>query len=152
MTPQQRAFKAAFRALVDDIGGFDPAAALLSYPKGHLSLAAGLNHPEASPRVDHAAALELLAGKPRVTEQMALASGYWLLPVAPAAGTEGAALAEVLGNAGELGRRAALALGDGRVEDAERAGLVEQLGVLARVVATAQSIIAGPALKLRSVV
>lgn len=151
MTPQQRAMKAAFRALVEDVGGFDAASALLGYHKGHLSHAASMNHPDSAPRADHALALEQLAGRPRVTEQMALAQGFTLMPVAPAIGLEGAALAEVLGNAGELGRRAALALSDGRIEDAERAGLVEALGVLARAVGQAQGVIAGPAIKLRSV-
>lgn len=146
-----RAVKTAFGLLLRDVGGSDAASAALGYPKSHLSEAASHHHADRGARCDHALVLEAIAGRPRVTEAMACVGGYTLLPIPGAHGVPGAALAEVLGGAGELGRRTTLALADGSLTEAERAGLVEQLAALGRAVAHAQAVIAGPAVKLRSV-
>jgi len=151
MTDRQRSIKAAFGLLLKDVGGVDAASALLDgYGKGHLSQAASPFH-DSAPRVDHVLALEEMAQRPRVTQILALALRMRLVPMPDASGIPGAALAEVLDGAGELGRRAMLALADGELTEAERAGLVEQLAELGRAVEQAQSVIAGPRAALRRV-
>jgi hypothetical protein len=82
---------------------------------------------------------------------MARLSGCVLLPLPRRAGSESEALAAVLRGAGVVGGRVADALGDGRITDAERGRLAEDLDALARAVAHAQAVLAGPAVPLRGV-
>jgi hypothetical protein len=137
-----RAIKVAFDTLMDLVGGVDAASAALGYSKSHLSDAASLHHPDRAPRLDHAAELELIAGRPLVTAQLARMAGCTLLPLPRAAGTAGAAIAEVLRGAGELGAEAAAALDDGTLTEAERAALAERLDTLARAAVQARAVLA----------
>jgi hypothetical protein len=142
---ESRAIKVAFRLLVEDVGGVEAASAALGYPPGRISEAYAL-HTQRAPRVDHARRLEALADNPRVTATLARLAGCTLLPQPRLSGDAGLAIAAVLRGAGELGGRAATAMGDGVVDDAERAGLVDQIGALQRALAHAAAVLAGPAL------
>lgn len=138
-----RALKSAFRQLVAAVGGTEPAAAYTGY---HHSRIAAMYHPDTEdmPNLAVVADLERVVGLPLVTAQLARLAGHALLPLPCATGSDAAALADVLRGAGELGARTALALADGRIADEERAGLVDGLGELARAVAHAQALLAGP--------
>lgn len=140
----RRSITTAFRVLIRDVGGLVAAEHLLGYPASRLSEAASLNHPDRMPRVDHVAALEVETRRPLVTSHLAMMSGYTLLPVGAGRGPEGAALAAVLADAGTLGARAMEAMSDGKLDDAERAQLATQLGLLARGVAHAIAVLSAP--------
>lgn len=139
---EHRALQALFGELLDRVGGVHAAAAALHYPASHLSEAANLAQPGRGPRADHVAELEAIAGEPLVTAQLARMAGCTLLPLPHAEGNDGAALAAVLRNAGELGGQVAAALSDGRLSAEERAALVAGCDTLGRAVAHARAVLA----------
>lgn len=145
--------KTAFRVVIQHVGGLEAARAVTGYPTSRLAAAYDLAQLDRMPRCDHVADLEAVAGTPLVTFHLARLSGHTLLPLGDAAGLEGKALAAVLGAAGELGQRAMEAMADGRLDEAERARLLDQLGTLQRGVAQAMAVLAGaaPAPPLRRV-
>jgi hypothetical protein len=146
-----RALKTGLGLLIRDVGGLEAAASVTGYSHGRLSEAASVHNEARWPRVDHVAELEAVAGQPRVTFHLARLPGCTLLPMPVAHGDCGMAIGAVLRTAGEFGGRAAEAMADGRLDDAERAALVERLAALKRAVAHAEAVIAGPALKLKAV-
>jgi hypothetical protein len=125
-----RGLKTAFRALIDAVGGFDPASLVLKFPVSKLSEAASLHRMDRAPRIDHVAVLEALVGEPLVTAQLARLSGHALLPQQAAPAAPAPLLARVLREAGELGGVTAETLADGRVTQAERDALVAGLDEL----------------------
>ncbi len=144
------ALKTATRGLVDSLGGVEAASTVLSgYSIGRISEAMSLHHPDRLLRLDLVADLEAVAPQPLVSATMARLAGCVLLPLPKRAGSESDALAAVLRGAGVVGGRVADALGDGRITDAERGRLAEDLDALARAVAHAQAVLAGPAVPLR---
>ena len=146
------ALKTALRGLVDAVGGVEAASSVLGgYSIGRISEAMSLHHPDRTLRLDLVADLEQVAPQALVTAAMARLAGCVLLPLPRRAGSEAEALSGVLRGAGELGGRVADALGDGRISDDERGRLAEQLDALARAVAHAQAVLAGPAVPLRGV-
>lgn len=89
MNPQRdilgpdRALKTAFRDLVlNRIGGVDAADATMGVRVGRSQLGSYLNpHEDAFPRVDVVVALEIAAGEPVVTSEMARRNGCSLIPL-----------------------------------------------------------------------
>jgi hypothetical protein len=124
-----RALKALFGELVHRVGGVDAASAALEYSKSHLSEAASLRLP-GSPRVDHVAELEAIAGEPLVTAHLARLAGCLLLPQATETGCPHQSIAAVLRGSGELGASVAAALSDGALDRAEADLLVGALDTL----------------------
>lgn len=146
------AMKTALRALVDRVGGVEAASSVLGgYPTSRISEAMSLHHPERMLRVDLVADLEAVAGQPLVSAVVARLNGCVLLPMPAATGDAGLAVGAVLRGAGEVGARAAEAMADGTLTDAERGALADRLGELARAVAHAQAVLAGPKLPLSRV-
>jgi hypothetical protein len=134
------AMKARFRVLVDAVGDIDTAALITGAGKGTLSKAYSPQYPD-MPTVDRVASLEAASGKPHMTALLARLSGHVLLPIPVEHGPAGEALAEVLRDAGELGGRVAIALGDGELSADEIASLLDGLGELARAVSHAQAVL-----------
>lgn len=145
------ALKVAFGLLVREVGGVVAAEHATGYPASHLSEAASLSKPERMPRIDHVADLERLAGRPLATVHLARLAGHLLVPMPDARGAEAEAVAGVLRGAGELGGRFAQAMGDGALDDGERAAMVAQAAELQRAAAMVVAVLSGPALKLRAV-
>lgn len=141
------ALRTAWRVLVREAGGLEAAAAATGAAVSRLQAGYDPHQPEKFPRADHVADLERVTGQPLVTFHLARLSNCTLLPLPAAQGDAGAAIGAVLRGAGELGGRAAEAMGDGNLSAAERAALVERLGALKRAVATAEAVLAGPALR-----
>jgi hypothetical protein len=136
------ALKTRFRGLINRVGGFEAASAALGHSVSRLSEAASIHHADRAPRVDHIAELEQIAGEPLVTACLAQLAGHTLVPIPSMSGEAGTALAAVLRGAGDVGARTALALADGKVDDAERGELLEGLQALANAVAQAQAVLA----------
>lgn len=142
------ALRTAWRVLVKAAGGLEVASSVTGAAVSRLHAGYDPNQADRFARVDHVADLEAVAATPLVTFHLARLAGCTLLPLPRAAGQDGAVLADVLRGAGELGGRVAAAMGDGALDDAERAALVEQLGALSRAVAHAQAVLAGPRLPI----
>lgn len=136
------ALKTSFRLLIDAVGGLEAAHAVTGYPTSRLSEAASPNHLDRWPRLDHVAELEAVAGRPIVSAVLAQLAGHTLQAATAQPGTPGEALVGVVRQAGDVVSAAAQAMSDGRICEAERAALRDQLGLLDRAVARAAAVLA----------
>lgn len=131
-----RALKSAFRDLVlNRIGGIDAAAVTAGVLVGRSQIGSWLNpHEDAFPRVDVVVALEVAAGAPVVTAEMARRSGHALIPVtADGDGRLAEDMAAFGRGAAELFASYADAMADGRVTVTELQQLASRLGEVMRV-------------------
>lgn len=127
---ERRALKTAARALVSAAGNLEAAAMVTRLGKTQLARTYDPHTVDSAMPVDVVADLERVAGEPLMTRILAQMAGCILLQVDAAPGPEAAAIAEVLGGAGEVGRLWAQAMGDAALSDTERQAVTERLGRL----------------------
>ncbi len=132
MSDQHRGLKTATHALVRDVGGVDAAAAAARVGRSMLSDYGHPQKPGMFMPVDVVLDLERALRRPVVTQQLALAQGYDLVPVEAAeGGLVPSALAELGREVSALFGETAAAMQDGRLTEAECAAL-ETRGAEAR--------------------
>lgn len=135
------ALKTAWKRLVHALGGVDATAACTRGHRGHIS-EWGAVHSERFPPLDVILDAEAIAGEPFVTDALATAMGYRLVQVTPRSEGEVAiVLARVGKEAGDVFAAAAMALADGKIDDAEREALVRELRELERAAAEATMVL-----------
>ncbi len=120
-----RALKTGFRDLVlNRVGGVDAAVATVGVRVGRSQLGSWLNpHEDAFPRVDVTVALEIAAGEPVLTSEMARRSGFSLIPLEPMGeGDLAQGMAKLGAEVGQVFAAFSAALADGRItgDEADR--------------------------------
>ncbi|MBS7810518.1 hypothetical protein [Roseococcus pinisoli] len=130
LTPQQRIFKALTLQLVQLCGGFEAAAAIpgVRVSWQQLQNYTSMEKPLVAP-VDVIAALEMVAGKPLVTAELARLSGHGLIRrVAMAVGELAGRMAKIGKECGEAFAAWAEAMADGKLTREEMVHLAHELG------------------------
>jgi hypothetical protein len=138
LSPDQRAFKALFRALVDRCGKFEAAALCTRVGTSQLHNYTDMHSDQFAP-VDVVADLERVAGEPLVTAELARRAGFLLIPL-PADGQGRLAkdMAQLGREMGEVFAAYAEAMGnDGRMDAAESEQVERELADVARIAAGA---------------
>jgi hypothetical protein len=137
--PGRAALATATKRLIGELGGLEAAASCTRVRPSVLS-DYGNPHSERMVPVDVTLDLERIAGRPLVTAALASLQGYALLPL-DARGDDDIArhLARIGASVASLFARAAEALRDGVVDDAERQDLLFRLAEVGRTVTAAQS-------------
>lgn len=116
----------AWRRLVRHVGGVDPLAVGLGVQRSHVS-EFGSPHTGRSPPAALVLEAEALAGEPIVTEALAAALGYRLVPIgAGAAGDLHQRAAQVVAEVGEAFAVMSAASADGHICAGERAALIRE--------------------------
>jgi hypothetical protein len=138
VSPDQRALKALFRALVDCCGGFDAAAACTRVKSSQLHNYTDMRSDQFAP-VDVVADLERVAGEPLVTAELARRAGWLLMPLpAEGEGRLSQSIAHLARETGEACASFVEAMGnDGRIDPAEGERIERELADVARVVGQA---------------
>jgi hypothetical protein len=128
------AFKTLARVLVERVGGLDAAAACTRVRRAQLGNYQNPQQDDAFMPVDVLARLELVAGEPLLTRELATRAGCALVPVEPVREGELAALlARVGAESGAVFTAYAEALSDnGRVDAQERSAIARELQDLIR--------------------
>jgi hypothetical protein len=127
----RNAIKTAFKRLVVLAGGVDAAATITRVGRTILSDYGVPQLPDRHVPADVLLDLEMIAGAPLVTEALASAQGFILLPVNVGEGDVAEALARVSQSAGKTLSDGLQALRDG-LPDAERGVLIRDLTELSR--------------------
>lgn len=133
---QRNALKTAFKRVLALLGGVDAAAATTRVGRSNLSEYGVPQMADRHAPIDVVLDLEIIAGTPLVTEALAAAQGYVLLPVHIGTDDVAAVLAELATDAGKTMADAVQAIRDG-MPPHERAVLVSDLTELHRVIARA---------------
>lgn len=135
--------KTCWKLLVRDLGGIDAVAAATRTTRSLASEYGNINNPDRFAPVDVVLDAERIAGRPRVTETLAVLQGFALVSIEPReAGDLAAKLAEFGRDSSTLFADAAIALAHGNPTDAERAALQRDLAEIQRVVAEAVQLLA----------
>lgn len=119
--------KASFRALIGRVGGLDAAAACCRLGRSQLAAAYAPGEAATYPPADVIAALEVVAGEPLVTAELARQAGYRLVALDPPAESDALILprvAALMRETGTLAADVADALADGAVSARERRELL----------------------------
>ncbi|NKE43403.1 hypothetical protein HB662_01340 [Roseomonas frigidaquae] len=133
------AFKALARTLIEAVGGLDAAAAATRVGKTQLGYYQSPHHDQFMP-ADVVARLELLAGDPILTAELARRAGCRLVPVEPITGTQlGALLAHLGSEVGTVFAAYADAWRDGTITLEEKAGIQRNLQSLIRAATNADA-------------
>lgn len=120
MSEPHRALKTATHALVREVGGVDAAAAASRVGRSMLSDYGHPQKPGMFMPIDVVLDLEAALRRPVVTQQLALAQGFDLVPVEAAeSGLVPSALAQLGREISALFGETAAAIDDGRLTDAE---------------------------------
>ncbi|MGX9966086.1 phage regulatory CII family protein [Roseomonas sp. F4] len=124
------AFKSLARALIETVGGLDAAASASRVGRSQLAAYQSPHQPLFAP-VDVVARLELLAGAPTMTAELARRAGYRLVLVEQMTGGQlGALLAKLGQEVGQVFAAYAAAWQDGQVTMAEKAAIQRELRAL----------------------
>lgn len=121
------AIRGGWKDLVHDMGGVDRAERICGVTKGQISIY-GAKHGDSLPSLCTVLAAELDTGFSHVTEAMAHANGFILVPAKELAeGDLATLMAKVGQEAGEVFARYAAALADGDVCAEDKLGIVREL-------------------------
>ncbi|MDB5415083.1 MAG: hypothetical protein JWR10_3418 [Rubritepida sp.] len=121
LTPQQRIFEALTHQLVQTCGGYEAAAAIpgVRVSWQQLQNYCSMDKPLVAP-IDVVAALEVVAGKPLVTAELARLSGHGLIRrVVMASGELATRMARIGCECGEAFATWATAMADGKLTGPE---------------------------------
>lgn len=128
---QRLGLKTHLKRVLAQLGGIDAAASCTRVVRSKLAEYADASRPERHVPVDVLLDLELAAGAPLLTEALAAAQGFTLLPQHVGEGDLAERLARVSQDAGQTMADAVRALRHG-MPDAERDGVISDLAVLMR--------------------
>lgn len=141
--------KTAARALIDRVGGYDPAEIVAHRGRAQLHAYQDLRNPSFMPAdvlLHMERALVEMGGEAILVPLLARRLGLLCVPLPAGEGELAAETAALLRSAGELAARHVEAMADGSLGDAERAELAEAAQTIHAIAARLLALLAGPAL------